>query len=71
MTIRITVVPYFVHHPVFEKLENTTFRKPDLFPSSGEGRKTPTLLGPKERAKLIQCYQSLNWRLQFIGHRDH
>jgi hypothetical protein len=27
-------------------LENTTFRKLDLFPSSGEGKETPTLLGP-------------------------
>jgi hypothetical protein len=27
----------FVHRPVFWKLENTTFRKMDLFPSSGEG----------------------------------
>jgi hypothetical protein len=29
-----------------------TFRKLDLFPSSGEGKKTPTLLGPLERANL-------------------
>jgi hypothetical protein len=33
-------------------LENTTFQKLDLFPSSGEGRETPTLLGPLERANL-------------------
>jgi hypothetical protein len=26
----------FVHRPVFLKLEKTTFRKPDVFPSSGE-----------------------------------
>jgi hypothetical protein len=26
------------------------FRKLDLFPSSGEGRETPTLMGPLERA---------------------
>jgi hypothetical protein len=31
---------------------NTTIRKMDLFPSSGEGRKTPTLLGPLEGANL-------------------
>jgi hypothetical protein len=31
---------------------NTAFRKLDLFPSSGEGRETPTLLGPLERANL-------------------
>jgi hypothetical protein len=33
-------------------LENTKFRKLDLFPSSGEGGKTPTQLGPLERANL-------------------
>jgi hypothetical protein len=33
-----------------KKVKNTTFRKPDLFPSSGEGK--PTLLGPLERASL-------------------
>jgi hypothetical protein len=33
--------------------KNTTFRKLDLFPSSGEGgEKTPTQLGPLERANL-------------------
>jgi hypothetical protein len=32
---------YFIRHPEFEKLENTTFQKLDLFLSSGEGRKTP------------------------------
>jgi hypothetical protein len=26
-----------------KQLENTTFRKLDLFPSSGEGRETPNL----------------------------
>jgi hypothetical protein len=31
---------------------DTTIRKMDLFPSSGEGRNTPTLLGPLERANL-------------------
>jgi hypothetical protein len=40
---------YFVHHPVFEKLENTTFGKLDQFPSSDEWE-TPTLLGPLERS---------------------
>jgi hypothetical protein len=28
----------FVHRPEFCKQENTTFRKLDVFPSSGEGR---------------------------------
>jgi hypothetical protein len=32
--------------------ENTTIRKLDPFPSSGEGTETPTLLGPLERANL-------------------
>jgi hypothetical protein len=41
------------HRPVFYRLENTTFRKLDLLPSSGErGEKTPTQLGPLERANL-------------------
>jgi hypothetical protein len=35
------------------EIKNTTFRKLDLFPSSGErDRETPTLLGPLERANL-------------------
>jgi hypothetical protein len=29
-----------------KKLENTTFRKLDLFLPSAEGKETPTLLGP-------------------------
>jgi hypothetical protein len=33
-------------------LENTTFRKLDLFPSSGEGKGTPTLLSQYERSNL-------------------
>jgi hypothetical protein len=40
----LSIVRYF-------KLENTTFRKLDLFPSSGEGRRL-TLLGRLERADL-------------------
>jgi hypothetical protein len=27
-------------------IKNAAFRKLDLFPSSGEGQETPTLLGP-------------------------
>jgi hypothetical protein len=46
MTLRIAAVLDFVYRPGFWKLENTTFRKLDLFPSSGEGRKLPTLLSP-------------------------
>jgi hypothetical protein len=36
-TVRIIGFLDFVHRPVFCKLENTTFRELDLFPSSGEG----------------------------------
>jgi hypothetical protein len=38
-----------------EKLENTVLRKYGLFLSSGEGGKTPVLLGPLERANRVQC----------------
>jgi hypothetical protein len=33
-------------------LENTAFRKLYLFPPSGEGRETPTLLDPLQRVNL-------------------
>jgi hypothetical protein len=36
VSFRITVVLNFVHRPEFLAVENTTFRKRDLFPSSGE-----------------------------------
>jgi hypothetical protein len=35
-TLGITGLLDCVHRPEFQILENTTFRKPDLFPSSGE-----------------------------------
>jgi hypothetical protein len=35
--LRITGFLEFVHLPLFKKLEDRTFRKMDLFPSSGEG----------------------------------
>jgi hypothetical protein len=34
---RITGFLDFFHRPVFQRTENTTFRKLDPFPSSGEG----------------------------------
>jgi hypothetical protein len=40
---RITGFLHFAHRPIFDKLENTTFRKQDLFLSSGEGKEIPTL----------------------------
>jgi hypothetical protein len=39
--------------------KNTAFRKMDLFPFSGEGKETPTLLGPSERANLYHCSRSI------------
>jgi hypothetical protein len=49
--VRITGILDFFHRPVFYKIENTTFRKLDLFPSSSEGGKR-TQLGSLERANL-------------------
>jgi hypothetical protein len=40
-------------------VKNTPFRKLDLLPSSGERVKTPTLLGPLERANLN--HWTRNW----------
>jgi hypothetical protein len=51
MVLRITGVLDFVHSPGLRNW-NTTFRKMGLFPLSGEGMKTPTLLGPLERVNL-------------------
>jgi hypothetical protein len=44
----------FVHRPEFEitRKHSIMFWKLDLFLSSGEGRETPTLLGPLERPSL-------------------
>jgi hypothetical protein len=38
----------FVHRSEFQKLGTITFRKVDVFQSSGEGTETPTLLGPDD-----------------------
>jgi hypothetical protein len=43
VTLITTKLLDFVHRPDFYKPENTTFRKLDLFPSSGEGGGAPTL----------------------------
>jgi hypothetical protein len=39
----------------------TMFRKLGLFLSSGEGRETPTLLGPSKRANLSQWWMVTCW----------
>jgi hypothetical protein len=53
-SLRITLFLNFVHRPIFDILENTTFRELDLFPSSGEGGETLILLGALERIYLSQ-----------------
>jgi hypothetical protein len=39
------------------------FQKLDLFQSSGEGRETPTLLGPLERTDLSVYWMKLVWSM--------
>jgi hypothetical protein len=46
----------FVHRPEFENLDNVAFRKLDLFPSSGNGKKTPALLGLLEREEKVSSF---------------
>jgi hypothetical protein len=43
----------FVHLPELRVNTKKKFRKLDLFPSSGEGRETPTLLGPLESVERV------------------
>jgi hypothetical protein len=49
ITLRLIGFLDSVHRRELKILENTTFWKLDLFPSSDEGMQTPTLLGPLER----------------------
>jgi hypothetical protein len=64
--LRITGFLTFVHPPEFYILENTTFRKLDQFPSSGEGKETPNIAqwlrltlckGLNRGRKLIQFHK--------------
>jgi hypothetical protein len=50
---------------IFQYLENTTFRKQDLFPSSGEGVGETYLLGPLEIADLNHVI-SRDWGQLFL-----
>jgi hypothetical protein len=52
--MNLTIIGFlnFLHRPEIRILENTTFRKRDLFPSWGDGRKKPTVLSPFRRAIL-------------------
>jgi hypothetical protein len=54
-TLGITRGLDFVHRPVFEKLENTTFRKLDLFPSTGEGGGEIHLLSWVPKGPFTRC----------------
>jgi hypothetical protein len=53
-TLRITGLSNLFIVQNSKSRENTTFRKLDLFSSSDQGRETPTLLGPLEKATLNQ-----------------
>jgi hypothetical protein len=50
---------------IIKTQKNTTFRKLDLFPSSGEVWEAPTLFGLLERADLrclySCCYTDIGW----------
>jgi hypothetical protein len=51
-----------LQHP--ESLDDTTFRKLDLFPSSGDGKKTAVPLGALKRANLnprIRTRDKVQW----------
>jgi hypothetical protein len=53
---------------ILKTQKNTTFRKPDMFPSSGEGA-TPYLLSPLESDNLRVLVCQNDWRLtanQFV-----
>jgi hypothetical protein len=72
----ITGLVDFIRGLKFQILENTTFGALDLFPSSGEGRRKPTLLGPWEKAvtegnsfigtQQSICLTPLTWRQKWI-----
>jgi hypothetical protein len=47
----------FVYRPVFQEVRNTAFGPLNMFPSSGEGKESPTLLDPLERANLNHWLQ--------------
>jgi hypothetical protein len=50
------------------KTSNTELRKMDLFPSSGEWRKTSTLLGPLERSNINDCTrQARFYEIEYVS----
>jgi hypothetical protein len=56
--LRITEFLDFVYRPEFLILENTTFWKLGLFPSSAKERNTSTLVGPLERTNFFLSFLS-------------
>jgi hypothetical protein len=52
MMMMTMVCNTFVQRP---ELDNTTFRKLELFPSSGEEMESPIPLGPLERTNINHC----------------
>jgi hypothetical protein len=69
---RITGFLYFIYHPDFEILENTAFRKLDLFPSSGarDRRHTVEILRARPMIEVntlwqTQQYGCETWTLTF------
>jgi hypothetical protein len=46
-------------------LENTAFRRLNLFPSSGGGTETPTLLGPLELISITG--QTVSYDIRFVS----
>jgi hypothetical protein len=69
-TLRITEFLDYIHSAIFEETQkNTTFRKLDLLPPSGECCETPTLLGPLERDNLKHQSEPLQLQLyRYISH---
>jgi hypothetical protein len=58
----------FVQRPEFYIIENATFWKLDLFPSSDEGRDTPTLLGSFERPNLNHYMNTQQYVFSILLH---
>jgi hypothetical protein len=58
---------FIVWHPKFKK---TTFQKLDLFPSSGERREIPTLLGPLKIAN-DPCHNNIYINTQHLSPSPH
>jgi hypothetical protein len=58
LTLRITGFVDFVHSPGFSITRKYNVSEiGSFFPSSGEGREMPTLLGPLENGNLNQSIQ--------------